>query len=286
MRIFDPNVLKRDFKQLGFSEQELKVWRGFINEPYGIILVTGPTGSGKTTTLYSTLKQLATSEVNVSTIEDPIEMVEPAFNQIQVHSNIDLTFAAGVRALLRQDPDIIMIGEIRDYETAEMAVQASLTGHLVLSTLHTNDAPSAITRLMEIGIPAYLINATVLGVVAQRLVRTLCPHCKKPEPIDEAGWKALTHPWKVALPKTTFGNQGCIECRNTGYMGRVGLYEMLRVTPDLRKRITPDTDIHTIREQGLKEGLQPLRISGARKVAAGITTMSEVLRVIPKDKDL
>jgi len=286
MRIFDPEVLRRDFQQLGFSEQELKVWQGFISEPHGIILVTGPTGSGKTTTLYSTLKQLATSEVNVSTIEDPIEMVEPSFNQIQVHPNIDLTFAAGVRALLRQDPDIIMIGEIRDYETAEMAVQASLTGHLVLSTLHTNDAPSAITRLMEIGIPAYLINATILGVVAQRLVRTLCPHCKEPAAIDEAGWKALTHPWKVALPKTSFGIKGCLECRNTGYMGRVGLYEMLRVTPDLRKRITPDTDVHTIREQGIKEGLQPLRISGARKVAAGITTMSEVLRVIPKDKDI
>ena len=286
MRIFDPEVLRRDFRQLGFSEQELSVWRSFINEPHGILLVTGPTGSGKTTTLYSTLRSLATDEVNVSTIEDPIEMVEPAFNQIQVHPNIDLTFAAGVRALLRQDPDIIMIGEIRDYETAEMAVQASLTGHLVLSTLHTNDAPSAITRLMEIGIPAYLINATLLGVVAQRLVRTLCPHCKVPETADEAGWKALTHPWKVALPRETFGKRGCLECRNTGFLGRVGLYEMLRMTPDLRKRITPDTDIHAIREQSIKEGLQPLRISGARKVAAGITTMSEVMRVIPKDKDI
>ena len=200
MRVFDPEVLRRDHHQLGLSEQELSIWRELVGQPHGIVLVTGPTGSGKTTTLYSTLRQLASPEINVCTVEDPIEMVEPAFNQIQVQPGIDLTFAAGIRALLRQDPDVIMVGEIRDLETADMAVQAALTGHLVLSTLHTNDAPSAITRMLEIGIPAYLINATVLGIVAQRLIRTLCPHCKKNGEVDEAAWKELTRPWKVQLP--------------------------------------------------------------------------------------
>jgi len=282
MRVFDPEVLRRDHQQLGLSEQELGIWRELVSQPHGIVLVTGPTGSGKTTTLYSTLRQIASPEINVCTVEDPIEMVEPSFNQIQVHPGIDLTFAAGIRALLRQDPDVIMVGEIRDLETADMAVQAALTGHLVLSTLHTNDAPSAITRLLEIGIPAYLINATVLGIVAQRLVRTLCPQCKKMHDVDEAAWKDLTRPWKVQLPTGAYTQQGCIECRNTGYMGRIGLYEMLKITPELRHLVNPDADAAAIREQGIKQGMQPLRISGARKITQGITTMSEVMRVIPR----
>lgn len=285
IRIFDPEVLSRSYEQLGLSEQEMRLWQSFVEQPYGIVLVTGPTGSGKTTTLYSTLKQLATPEVNVSTIEDPIEMVEPSFNQIQVHSAIGLTFAAGVRSLLRQDPDIIMIGEIRDLDTAEMAIQAALTGHLVLSTLHTNDAPSAISRLLEIGVPPYLVNATLLGVVAQRLVRTLCPHCKKHHPVDERQWRSLTQPWKVNLPEDTYSLTGCLECRNTGYLGRVGLYEMLRMTQDVRRLVHEDTDLAALREQGYKEGMQPLRISGARKIAAGMTTMEEVMSVIPKLPD-
>ena len=190
----------------------------------GIVLVTGPTGSGKTTTLYSSLKQLATEDVNVCTIEDPIEMVEPAFNQMQVQANIDLHFADGVRALLRQDPDIIMVGEIRDLETAEMAVQAALTGHLVISTLHTNDAPSAITRLLELGIAPYLIKATLLGVMAQRLVRILCPNCKVAAPTDPDGWRSLTTPWKMSTPAVAFQPVGCIECRETGFLGREGIY--------------------------------------------------------------
>ncbi len=283
MRIFDPEVLRRNYQQLGLSEQELLLWRGLVEQPHGIVLVTGPTGSGKTTTLYSTLKQLATPEVNVCTIEDPIEMVEPSFNQMQVQRSIDLTFAAGVRSLLRQDPDIIMIGEIRDLQTAEMAVQAALTGHLVFSTLHTNDAPSAVSRLMEIGVPAYLINATLLGVVAQRLVRTLCPHCKQPQALEADAWHALTQPWRVPLPPDTFSHKGCLECRNTGYMGRIGLYEMLKMTPELRQRITADVDVAEVRDQGIKQGMQPLRISGARKIAAGVTTLSEVMRVVPKE---
>ncbi len=283
MRVFDPNVLRRNFQELGLTEQEFSSWKGMIEQPHGIILVTGPTGSGKTTTLYSTLRQLATSEVNVCSIEDPIEMVEPAFNQMQVHSSIGLTFANGVRALLRQDPDIIMIGEIRDNETAEMAVQAALTGHLVFSTLHTNDAPSAVTRLLEIGTPAYLINATVIGILAQRLVRTLCPHCKQPAELGNEVWAPLVEPLKIAPPEKIFAPRGCLECRNTGYMGRIGLYELLRLTPAMKKLITPITDIATLSQQALKEGVQPLRFSGARKISAGQTTVEEVYRVIPKE---
>ena len=197
MRIFDPDVLVKNFVQLGFSKKDNDIWRSMIEQPHGIILVTGPTGSGKTTTLYSTLKLLAKPEVNVCSIEDPIELVEPSFNQMQVQKNIDLDFASGVRTLLRQDPDIIMIGEIRDQETAEIAIQAALTGHLVLSTLHTNDAPSAVTRMLDIGVPPYLIQSSVLGVMAQRLVRTLCPHCKQETDISDQAWHELVHPWKA-----------------------------------------------------------------------------------------
>ena len=197
MRIFDPEVLVRNFRELGFAASDDQNWQSMISQPNGIILVTGPTGSGKTTTLYSTLKQLAKPEVNVCTIEDPIELVEASFNQMQVQANIGLDFAGGVRTLLRQDPDIIMIGEIRDMETAEIAIQAALTGLLVLSTLHTNDAPAAITRMMDIGVPPYLLQSTVLGVMAQRLVRTLCPHCKQETGIEEENWKERIKTWKA-----------------------------------------------------------------------------------------
>ena len=203
MRIFDHEVLVRNFTDLGFSEEDQVRWKLMSESPNGIILVTGPTGSGKTTTLYSTLKQLATPAVNVCTIEDPIEMVEPAFNQMQVQNAIELDFAQGVRALMRQDPDIIMVGEIRDLETAEVTIQAALTGHLVLSTLHTNDSPSAVTRMLDLGVPSYLISATVLGVMAQRLVRVLCPSCKKSSPAsaeDESMWDRLVAPWKANRP--------------------------------------------------------------------------------------
>ncbi len=280
MRIFDPEVLQRGFEQLGLSDRELTVWNQLTSHTNGIILVTGPTGSGKTTTLYSTLKQLATSEVNVCTIEDPIEMVEPSFNQIQVHNSIDLTFAAGVKALLRQDPDIIMIGEIRDLHTAEMAIQAALTGHLVLSTLHTNDSPSAITRLLELGVPAYLINATVLGVMAQRLVRTLCPNCKQPDELDPAVWESFSDGMDLEL-ESPCKPVGCIECRQTGFLGRVGLYEMLEMTSSLKSRVKPDSDLESLRAQTQADGLLTLRYSGAKKVSQGLTTIEEVLRVTP-----
>ncbi|MGE5738900.1 MAG: GspE/PulE family protein, partial [Betaproteobacteria bacterium] len=220
MRIFSPEVLVRDFTDLGFTTDDRARWEAMTGEPHGIILVTGPTGSGKTTTLYSTLKGLATPEVNVCSIEDPIEMIEPAFNQMQVQPGLGVDFAAGVRTLLRQDPDIIMVGEIRDRDTGDMAVQAALTGHLVLSTLHTNDAPTAVTRLLDLGVPAYLLNSTLLGVMAQRLVRTLCPHCKQPaEPPDDETWATMTAPWRGDKPSRVMAAHGCLECRMTGYYG-------------------------------------------------------------------
>jgi len=289
MRIFDPEVLVRDFKELGFSDEDHQRWQEMTNRPNGIVLVTGPTGSGKTTTLYSTLKTLATPEVNVCTIEDPIEMVEPAFNQMQVVPAIELGFAEGVRALMRQDPDIIMVGEIRDLETAEMAVQAALTGHLVLSTLHTNDAPSAVARLLELGVPPYLLNATLNGVMAQRLVRTLCPHCKQKLELqrteDQQAWEALVAPWKSKHPTKLYKPVGCLECRMTGFVGRVGIYETLMLTPTFKGMVGSTLDLGRLREQAFKDGMKPLRISGAMKVGAGLTTIEEVLKVAPPVRD-
>ena len=270
MRIFDPQVLLKDFDQLGLSSADQQRWHAMTGQANGIILVTGPTGSGKTSTLYTTLKQLATREVNLCTVEDPIEMVEPAFNQMQVQHNIDLSFASGVRALLRQDPDIIMIGEIRDRETAEMAIQAALTGHLVFSTLHTNDAPSAISRLQELGIAHYLIKATLIGVMAQRLVRVLCTHCKRPTGVENIGcYKAV----------------GCVECRDSGYRGRAGLYEIMPLDPALKALVTPGTDIQALRREALAQGMNSLRMAGIDKVNAGVTTMTEILRVTPGDSE-
>ncbi|HZO02498.1 MAG TPA: GspE/PulE family protein [Burkholderiales bacterium] len=289
MRIFDPEVLVRDFAELGFLDEDRRRWTDMTERPNGIVLVTGPTGSGKTTTLYSTLKSLATTEVNVCTIEDPIEMVEPAFNQMQVVNAIDLGFAEGVRALMRQDPDIIMVGEIRDLETAEMAVQSALTGHLVLSTLHTNDAPSAIARLLELGVAPYLLNATLNGVMAQRLVRTLCPHCKQVTELnraeDQDAWNALVAPWKSKHPARLYKPVGCLECRMTGYMGRVGIYETLLFSQALKSLVTQNADLAALRELAFKEGMKPLRISGAMKVGAGLTTIDEVLKVAPPVRD-
>ena len=284
MRIFDPEVLLKGFDQLGFSADDLRRWQSMTGQPNGIILVTGPTGSGKTTTLYTTLKQLATPEVNVCTSEEPIEMIEGALKQMQVQHNIDLTFASGVRALMRQDPDIIMVGEIRDLETAEMAIQAALTGHLVLSTLHTNDAPSAITRLLELGVPHYLLKATLLGVMAQRLVRTLCPHCKAPMQLDADDWSALTKPWNAPLPTTAQRAVGCLECRDTGFRGRAGVYEIMLLNDAIKPLITADTDIVALRRQAFKDGMRSLRLSGAQKIAAGLTTVEEVLRVTPQSE--
>ncbi|KRD76831.1 GspE/PulE family protein [Lysobacter sp. Root983] len=281
-RLFDPDTALKSIDQLGFSAQESAGWNDLVQRPHGIVLVTGPTGSGKTTTLYSTLKQLATPDVNVCSVEDPIEMIAPEFNQMQVQPSIDLDFASGVRTLLRQDPDIIMIGEIRDLETAQMAVQAALTGHLVLSTLHTNDAASAITRLLDLGVPHYLVASTLNGVLAQRLVRTLCPHCKRPGPLGEAEWQALLGIGQA--PPSGAGAQapvGCLECRRTGYLGRVGLYELLPITPALRRMIRPDLDLAAFNRAAAAEGVRSLRVAAAEKVALGLTTIPEVVSVLP-----
>ena len=281
MRVFDPDVVMKDFGQLGFSPEEQAIWEQLIGRPHGIVLVTGPTGSGKTTTLYSTLKRLARPEINVCTVEDPIEMVVPELNQMQVQPAIDLDFAAGVRTLLRQDPDIIMVGEIRDLETAQMAVQAALTGHLVLSTLHTNDAPSAVTRLLDLGVPHYLIQSTLAGVVAQRLIRVLCPHCKRPARQDPAEWAALTAGWDLPCPEQVQAPGACIECRQTGFLGRVGIYEMLPIGATLRARIAAGMELGRIGAAARAGGLQPLRIAAARQVAAGLSTVHEVMSCLP-----
>lgn len=281
MRIFDPDVLQKSFEQLGLADDDLARWHHMTGVGNGIVLVTGPTGSGKTTTLYSTLRQLATSEVNVCTIEDPIEMVEGAFNQMQVNHSINLDFSSGVRALMRQDPDIIMVGEIRDLETANMAVQAALTGHLVLSTLHTNDSPSSISRLLELGVPAYLIKATVRGIMSQRLVRILCPACKTFSALDPEAWRELTQPWNMEPPAQVPRPVGCKACRNTGYMGRQGIYEVLVNSPEVQSHITPHMESSRIREVAMSEGMHTLRLSGAVRVARGETTIEEVMRVAP-----
>ncbi len=282
MRIFDPETAVKGLAALGFGAHEAKVWQDLIARPHGIILVTGPTGSGKTTTLYSTLKTLATEEVNVCTIEDPIEMIEPAFNQTQVQPALDMGFAEGLRALMRQDPDIIMVGEIRDLATAEMAIQAALTGHLVFSTLHTNDAVGAITRLADLGVPSYLISATVIGVLAQRLARTLCPACKVR---DDATTRELlddmAKPWRLSGGVRPYKPVGCLECRHTGYRGRAGLYELLLLNDAAKAAVHPNLDPSALRKYAVKDGMRPLRLAGAMKVAEGLTTVEEVLRTTP-----
>lgn len=281
MRIFDPEVLLKSYEELGLEGDDLVRWEGMLDTGTGIVLVTGPTGSGKTTTLYSTLRRLATSSVNVCTIEDPIEMVEPAFNQMQVNHGIDLDFASGVRALMRQDPDIIMVGEIRDLETAHMAIQAALTGHLVLSTLHTNDSPGAIARLIELGVPAFLIRATVRGVMSQRLVRKLCSECKVAIPTDPEAWKALVGNHPVPMPENVYTPKGCKKCRDTGYFGREGIYEVLVSDESVQSEIKDGLNPRDLRAVAIKGGMAPLRHAGAVKVGEGDTTIEEVLRVAP-----
>jgi general secretion pathway protein E len=279
MRVMDPEVLFQDLDGLGFTPMDMERYNRFVNMPHGIVLVCGPTGSGKSTTLYSTLRRLSTSEKNVITVEDPIEMVHEDFNQIAVQPMIDITFANILRNILRQDPDIIMIGEMRDLETARNAVQAALTGHLVLSTLHTNDAPSSITRLLDLGVPTYLIQATLVGILSQRLVRKICNYCKESYEIDtlelarmgiEVGKKG-----KVELSRGV----GCLRCRNTGYRGRIGIFEVLPYSEPLKKMTTADADIEKIRAQAKEEGMATLRESSIRKLLEGITTYQEVLRV-------
>jgi general secretion pathway protein E len=278
MRVFDPDTVVKGIGELGFADHDAARWQQLIGQAHGIVLVTGPTGSGKTTTLYATLKSLANDAVNVCTIEDPIEMIEPAFNQTQVQAGLDMGFAEGLRALMRQDPDIIMVGEIRD-----LAIQAALTGHLVFSTLHTNDAVSAITRLMDLGVPPYLISATVIGVLAQRLARTLCPDCRQPD--DQPGateaLQDLMHPWRLAGTPRPYRPVGCQTCRQTGYRGRIGLYELLLLSEPARLAVHPQHDLSALRRQAVRDGLRPLRLAGLLKVAEGLTTREEILRATP-----
>nr|WP_315428886.1 GspE/PulE family protein [uncultured Albidiferax sp.] len=282
MRIFDPDTAVKDLDALGFTPHDAQRWESLVKRPHGIILVTGPTGSGKTTTLYSTLKRVATEEVNVSTVEDPIEMIEPSFNQTQVQPQLDFGFTEGLRALMRQDPDIIMVGEIRDLATAEMAIQAALTGHLVFSTLHTNDAPSALTRMMELGVPAYLLNATVLGVLAQRLVRTLCKQCRAPdEALARETLAEAIKPWKISASYTPYKPVGCVDCRMTGFLGRMGVYELLTVSEAFKKKVNQSPSIDELRRQAVADGMRPLRLAGALRVAEGLTTLDEVLSTTP-----
>ncbi len=285
LRIFNPEKLEQSFTALGFSRRDAAAWNAMAAHPHGVILVTGPTGSGKTTTLYAALRQLASPEVNVCTIEDPIEMIEAKFNQMQVQPAIEVSFASGVRTLLRQDPDIIMVGEIRDRETADVAIQAALTGHLVFSTLHTNDAPSALTRLMDLGIEPYLIGATMLGAIAQRLVRTLCPHCRIPGAPDSEAWRRIVAPEKIPAPERVYDAGGCDECRHTGYLGREGIYEIMVVDDDLRALIKPSVQPRQLRAQAASNGMRVLRLAGANKIAAGKTTFEEVLRTVPPPSD-
>ncbi|MDO5057516.1 MAG: GspE/PulE family protein [Lautropia sp.] len=283
MRVFDPSVLTRSFAELGLAGDDLARWQDMTTRPHGIVLVTGPTGSGKTTTLYATLRALATEAVNVSTIEDPIEMVENSFNQMQVQPSIELGFAEAIRALMRQDPDIIMVGEIRDLETAEMAVQAALTGHLVISTLHTNDAPSAITRLLDLGVPAYLLQSTLIGVMAQRLTRTLCPACRQPDDsVTDEQWAQFIRPFRnVPRPEKIWRPVGCVACRMTGYRGRTGLYEILMNSEEIGRHIVERPALRPLRLSAIKSGMRPLRLAAAAAVAAGITSLEEAGRHAP-----
>ncbi len=282
LRIFDPDILLKGIDQLGLSAHDLPKFYDFIARPTGIILVTGPTGSGKTTTLYSTLKHLSKPEVNIVTIEDPIEMVFEDFNQVAVRPQIEVTFASALRTVLRQDPDIIMVGEIRDTETAEHAVQAALTGHLVLSTLHTNDASSSITRLLDLGIPHFLITSTLIGVLAQRLVRENCKHCLEEYAPTLEESAALRIPMEKLAPYKFKRGKGCLHCRETGYTGRTGIYEVLPMTEKIRRLVSTQAGSLDVFKAAREEGLRTLKEAAIEKVFRGVTTVTELVRVTGK----
>jgi general secretion pathway protein E len=279
LRIFDPDVLLKGIDELGFEAADLAKFRDFLARPHGIILVTGPTGSGKTTTLYSVLKHLSKPEVNIVTIEDPIEMVQEEFNQVAVKPAIDLTFSNALRTVLRQDPDIIMVGEIRDNETADHAVQAALTGHLVLSTLHTNDAPSSVTRLLDLGVPHFLVLSTVIGIVAQRLVRVNCRHCAEDYVPNAEEALALGMPIEALRDRRLRRGTGCLQCRQTGYMGRDGVFQIMPFTEKLRALIAKQASSIELLEAARAEGMRTLHEAAVDKVLQGVTTVAELVRV-------
>ncbi|MGD9032334.1 MAG: GspE/PulE family protein [Desulfobacteraceae bacterium] len=279
MRISDPDVLFQDLENLGFTSMDLIRYQQFIHMPHGIVLVCGPTGSGKSTTLYSTLRELSSPDINITTVEDPIEMIHEDFNQIAVQPLVGITFGSILRNILRQDPDIIMIGEMRDLETAENAVQAALTGHLVLSTLHTNDAPSSVTRLQDLGTPSFLLQATLVGILAQRLVRKICPFCKEPFEMDPKELASLGLDLGRNGPVELHMGKGCMKCRGTGYLGRSGVYEVLPVTESIKKLITPESNVEAMLDMAKKEGMITLRENAVKKLLEGETSYQEVLRV-------
>jgi general secretion pathway protein E len=280
LRLFDPDILIQRLEKLGLSRRDRKAIEGFMTHTHGIILVTGPTGSGKTTTLYSMLSGLSDGTSNIVTIEDPVEMVHQAFNQVNVNPAIDLTFASALRTILRQDPDIIMVGEIRDEETARNAVQAALTGHLVLSTLHTNDAATAVVRLIDLGVPSYLISATLIGVMAQRLVRVVCPHCKEKVPMTTDDLEPLGVPLAKGKAFDGAKGKGCHLCRQTGFLGRNGIFEVLTVSPSIQEMINRSASLQEITAQARKEGMKTLRENGVLKVTHGETTVAEAVRAV------
>ncbi len=279
LRIMDPDVLFQDPESLGFSQKDFQKYKNLVTMPFGIILVTGPTGSGKSTTLYSTLRMLSSPKVNITTIEDPIEMIHEQFNQIAVQPAIDVTFGSVLRNIMRQDPDIIMVGEIRDLETAKAAVQASLTGHLVFSTLHTNDAVSTIFRLLDIGIPPYLIHSSLNGIVAQRLVRKICPDCIQEFEMDARELSGLGLKIQARGAVKLKHGKGCVKCRNTGYKGRTGIYEVMPYSDSLKRLTSADTGLKELRQKSVEEGLVLLRQNGIKKMLQGQTTYQEILRV-------
>jgi general secretion pathway protein E len=279
MRVMDPDVLFQDLRNLGFSRYDLERYNKFVSLPHGILLVCGPTGSGKSTTLYSTLRQLSSPEINITTVEDPIEMIHEDFNQIAVQPAVGVTFSTILRNILRQDPDVIMIGELRDLETAENAVQAALTGHLVLSTLHTNDAPSSIIRLLDLGVPYFLIQASLIGIMGQRLVRRICRSCVETFHMDASELREKGISLEKEGPVKLFRGRGCQKCRGTGYLGRTAIFEVLPYTEKIKKLTRADADLEEIRHQAAAEGLVTLRQNAIKKLLAGETTYQEVLRV-------
>jgi len=266
-------------EELGFTSQDFEHYQRMFSMPYGLILVCGPTGSGKSTTLYSTLRRISTPDINITTVEDPIEMIHEEFNQIAVQPAANVTFATILRNILRQDPDVVMVGELRDLETVQNAIQTALTGHLVLSTLHTNDAPSAIIRLMDIGLPHFLIQATLTGVISQRLVRKICPKCMESfemdcEQLRQMGLD-LGRDGRVKL----YRGKGCINCRYTGYYGRTSVFEVMPYTRTLREKTTATADLSVVQDQALREGMVTLRENAVKKLLDGVTTYQEVMRV-------
>ena len=279
LRIFDPDTFLKDLPELGFETDELATFERFISRPHGILLVTGPTGSGKSTTLYSALEQIASPELNITTIEDPIEMVHANFNQTAVLPKAGITFAAALRSILRQDPDVIMVGEIRDAETAQYATQAALTGHLVLSTLHTNDATSAISRLTDLGIERFMIRSTLIGAMAQRLVRRICPHCGQDAHLTDEQIQTLRITTQPGTRIAVRQGAGCGECRGTGYRGRTGIFEILDVDEGVKQLVQTGADAARIKREVIKNGMRTLRQSALRKLAQGTTSFEEVVRV-------